>query len=66
MKILTSFAYIETRNGGRISYTYDVCDERGNLKDTNIKKSFLVVEQDVKDAVQGLKEIVENRMNETD
>lgn len=65
MKILTSFAYIKARNGGRITYTYDICDEKGNLKDTNIKESFLVVEQEIEDAVVNLEEFIENRMNET-
>ncbi len=64
MKILTSFAYIKTRNGGRITYTYDVCGEKGNIKDTNIKESFLVVEQEFKDAVANLEELVTKRMNE--
>ncbi len=66
MKILTSFAYIKTRNGGRIAYTYDICDEKGNLKDTNIKESFLVIEQEYKDAVENLEQLVENRMNEVE
>ena len=64
MKILTSFAYIRTHNGGRITYTYDICDEKGNIKDTNIKESFLVVEQEYKDAVANLETLIENRMNE--
>ncbi len=66
MKILTSFAYIKTRNGGRITYTYDVCDDKGNLKDTNIKESFLVVEDNVSEAVANLEAIIENRMNEVE
>lgn len=64
MKILTSFAYIKTRNGGRITYTYDTCDEKGNLKDTNIKESFLVVEDEYKNAIANLEQLIENRMNE--
>ncbi|WP_042680125.1 hypothetical protein [Anaerosalibacter massiliensis] len=66
MKILTSFAYIKTNNGGRIAYTYDVCDEKGNIKDTNVKESFLVIEQEFKDAVANLGQLIENRMNEED
>ncbi len=66
MKILTSFAYIKTRNGGRITYTYDICDDKGNLKDTNIKESFLVVEDNVSEAVANLEAIIENRMNEVE
>lgn len=65
MRILTSLAYIKTRNGGRITYTYDICDEKGNIKDTNIKESFLVVEEHVRDAVNNLEQIITDRMNET-
>lgn len=64
MKILTSFAYIKTRNGGRIAYTYDICDEKGNIKDTNIKESFLVIEEHIRDTVTNLEQLIENRMNE--
>lgn len=66
MKILTSFAYIKTRNGGRIAYTYDICDEKGNIKDTNIKESFLVIEEHIRDTVTNLEQLIENRMNEID
>jgi hypothetical protein len=66
LKILTSFAYIKTHNGGRIAYTYDICDEKGNIKDTNVKESFLVIEQEFKDAVANLGQLIENRMNEED
>lgn len=66
MKILTSITYLKTRNGSRITYTYDICDEKGNIKDTNIKESFLVVEQEFKDAVANLEQLIEKRMNEED
>lgn len=66
MKILTSFAYVKAHNGGRIAYTFDICDEKGNIKDTNIKKSFLVVENEYKDAIANLEQLMENRMNETE
>ncbi len=65
MKLLTSFAYIKTRNGGRIAYTYDTSDEKGNIKDENIKESFLVVEDEYKQAIGELEQLIENRMNET-
>ncbi len=67
MKILTGFAVINNRNGKMISYTYDTVDEKGNLKDSNKKESFVVLEgeEELKTAVEGLEELVENRMNET-
>lgn len=64
MKILTSFAVVRTRTGDRITYTYDVVDDKGNIQDTNIKESFLVVEQEYADAVEALETLIESRMNE--
>jgi major membrane immunogen (membrane-anchored lipoprotein) len=68
MRILTGFAVINNRNGKMISYTYDVVDEKGNLKDSNKKESFVVLEgeEELKTAVEGLEQLVENRMNEED
>ncbi|MBU5293131.1 hypothetical protein KQH90_03650 [Anaerosalibacter bizertensis] len=64
MKILTGFAVINNRNGKMISYTYDVVDEKGNLKDSNKKESYVVLDKETKTAVEGLEQLVENRMNE--
>ena len=68
MKLLTGFAVINNRNGKMISYTYDVVDEKGNLKDSNKKESFVVLEneEELKTAVEALEQLVENRMNEED
>jgi major membrane immunogen (membrane-anchored lipoprotein) len=68
MKILTGFAVINNRNGKMISYTYDTVDEKGNLKDSNNKESFVVLEgeEELKTAVEGLEQLVEKRMNEED
>ena len=68
MKLLTGFAVINNRNGKMISYTYDVVDEKGNLKDSNKKESFVVLEgeEELKTAVEALEQLVENRMNETE
>lgn len=66
MKLLTGFAVINNRNGKMISYTYDVVDEKGNLKDSNKKESFVVLEgeEELKTAVEALEQLVKNRMNE--
>ncbi len=66
MRLLTGFAVINNRNGKMISYTYDVVDEKGNLKNSNKKESFVVLEgeEELKTAVMNLEELVERRMNE--
>ena len=68
MKILTGFAVINNRNGKMISYTYDTVDEKGNLKDSNKKESFVVLEneEELKTAVEALEQLIEKRMNEED
>lgn len=68
MKILTGFAVINNRNGKMISYTYDIVDEKGNLKDSNKKESFVVLEteEQLKSAVEVLEGLVENRMNQSE
>lgn len=66
MKILTGFAVINNRNGKMISYTYDTVDEKGNLKNSNKKESYVVLDEETKTAVEGLEQLVENRMNETE
>lgn len=68
MKILTGFAVINNRNGKMISYTYDIVDEKGNLKDSNKKESFVILqnEEELKSAVSELEILVENRMNQSE
>jgi len=64
MRILTGFAIINDRIGERVTYSYDEVDEKGNIIKTNVKGSYLAVEQDVKDAIDVLKPLIESRMNE--
>lgn len=63
MKILTGFAIINDRNGKRVTYTYDVVDDRGNVVDSNKKESYVVLDVETKDAISLLEAIVEGRMN---
>lgn len=63
MKILTGFAVINDRNGKRITYTYDIVDELGNIQDSNKKASYVVLEKESKVAIETLENLVETRMN---
>ena len=65
MKILTGFAVINDRNGKRITYTYDVVDDKGNILESNKKESYVLLESETKNAVSVLEQLVEIRMNET-
>lgn len=60
MKILTGFAVIKDSVGYRVAYTYSEVDEQGNIKSSNNKKSFIVLEEETK----GIIEQLENKINE--
>lgn len=62
MKILTGFAVLNDRNGKRITYTYDVVDERGSVTESNNKESYIVLDEETKSAISALEQLVENRM----
>lgn len=62
MKILTGFAVLNDRNGKRITYTYDVVDEMGNVTESNNKESYIVLDEETKNAISALEQLVENRM----
>lgn len=64
MEIVTGFAVINDRNGERISYTYDEVDDKGNILKSNVKESYLALEQETKDAIAVLRGIIEARMLE--
>ena len=63
MRILTGFAIINDRNGERVTYTYDEVDDLGNIIKSNIKESYLALDQNTKDAIASLRDIIETRMN---
>ena len=63
MRILTAFAVINDRNGERVTYTYDEVDDLGNIIKSNVKESYLALEQETKDAIANLRALIEVRMN---
>ncbi len=60
---MTGFAIINDRNGERVSYTYDEVDDLGNITKSNVKESYLALDQETKDAITNLKTFIETRMN---
>ena len=64
MKILTGFAIINDRNGKRVTYTYDIIDDKGNIQDSNKKQSFIVLDENMKDIIYDLEQLIENRLKE--
>ena len=45
MKVITSFTSHMTAEGERISYTYSIIDESGNLIKSNTRESCILVDE---------------------
>lgn len=60
MKILTSFVCLNTGEGDRIAFTYSDVDKSGNIISQNNKKNFLVLDSDLKDKLNAIKEYINN------
>ena len=52
MKILTGFAVVNSEVGKKIAFTYTEVDESGKVIKSNTKDSFVVVDENVKDAIK--------------
>lgn len=50
-KKITSFVHHTTGEGSRISYTYSMIDENGNIVKENAKDTLVVLDKDVSAAI---------------
>lgn len=66
MKQLSSFLVLNVSGGDRISYTYDEIDgNTGELTNSNVKESFFVVNDDLRDHVEAIRGYIrENKISE--
>lgn len=64
MKQLSSFMALNVNGGDRISYTYDEIDgESGNLIASNTKESFFVVDDELREHVNAIRDYIrENKL----
>lgn len=62
MKFLTSFMDIKGSTADRISYTYDEIDDNGDLVSRNNKKSFYAMNNDLKAALEVVKNHISEKM----
>ena len=63
MKKLSSFAVLNVEGGDRVSFTYNVLDDTGNILSVNNKKSFFAVDPALSDHVKAIWEYIEtNKM----
>lgn len=66
MKQLSSFLVINVSGGDRISYTYDeIDDETGDPISQNNKRSFFVIDNDLKDQIEAIRNYIRtHRLND--
>lgn len=64
MRLLTSTSIINDVTGQkRISFTYDIIDDTGALQKSNVKESFLVLDDETKSIITQLEAKVTAKMN---
>jgi len=62
MKLLSGMAIINDSIGKRVVYTYSEIDETGNLLDSNKKESFIAIDEETKNAIQQLEDMIKTRL----
>ena len=60
---LTGVAIITTAEGKRITYSYSDVSDDGSIKASNIKRSFIAVDEELKSIIEQLESKVSNHMN---
>ena len=64
MNKLNSFLSVNIDGGERISYTYDVLDNTGEVKQRNQKKSFFAVDPELVKHIEYIKDYIRhNKLN---
>ena len=65
MKRLQGFAVINDTVGKKIAFTYSDIDVDGNILSSNIKESFIPVDQNVLDAIAVIEGVINTRLIDT-
>lgn len=60
---LTGVAIITTAEGKRVTYSYSDVGDDGTIKASNIKRSFIAVDEELKDIIEQLETKVSEHMN---
>lgn len=63
MLMLTGVAIVTTAEGKRITYSYSEIDDNGTIVKSNVKRSFVAVDQELKDIIEQLETKVSAHMN---
>ena len=62
MKILTGFAVVTDSIGKRIAYTYSEVNEQGTIINSNIKESYVVLDNEEVGLINQLEEKIKTRL----
>lgn len=62
MKKVTGIAILQTAEGQKITFTFSEIDDRGNIIQSNVKRSFVVIDGETNDIINQLKSKVEERL----
>lgn len=63
MLMLTGVAIVTTAEGKRITYSFSEVDENGTIVKSNVKRSFIAVDEELKSIIEQLEAKVSNHMN---
>ena len=58
IKKITSFTAHETAEGTRVSFTYSLIDENGNVAKSNARATTIVLDQDILSNIETIKEFL--------
>ena len=61
--ILTGFAIVNDRNGKRVTYTYDIVDDNGNIIEDNKNASYIVMDKGEKNVIEQIETMIEGKMS---
>ena len=62
MKKVTSFTHLVTGEGDRIAFTYSGISESGEITSQNNKGNFIVIDQNVKNAIDTINQFLAQRL----
>jgi len=61
MKKITDFTCLTVQEGIRLSYTYSILDEDGNIVSNNNKMSFIVVDSELQKEINDIVSYLQRR-----
>ena len=64
MKQISGFSVIGINNGLRLTYTYDELNESGEMLSQNVRKSFYIMDETVKENVENIFNFIKAREDE--